>query len=70
MFEVQVNKMKEIDKQKTDIGHEIADFINKQIEELRDNDMLIKDDADSSYCLDSVYWDEEEQTLKMVADFC
>lgn len=70
MFEVQINKMKEVSKQKNDIGHEIADFINKQIEELVDNDMFIKDDSDSCYCLDSVYWDEEEQSLKFIVSFC
>ena len=70
MFEVQINKMKEIDKQKNDIGHEIADFINNQIGELIDNDMFIKDDSDSAYGLDSVYWDEEEQTLKFVTTYC
>lgn len=70
MFEVQINKMKEIDKQKNDIGHEIANFINKQIEELRNNDMVIKDEDSNGYCLESVYWDGEEQTLKFVTIYC
>ena len=70
MFEAQINKMKEINEQKNEIGREIANFINKQIEELLDNNMYIKDDGDDSYCLDSVYWDEEEQTLKFVTIYC
>lgn len=70
MFEVQINKMKDINRQKNEIGQEIADFINNQLEELRDNDMLIKDDGDESYYLDSVYWDEEEQGLRFVTDWC
>lgn len=70
MFEVQVNKMKEINKQKNDIGQEIANFVNNQIEELRDNGMLIHDDGDSCYYLESVYWDGEEQTLKFVTTYC
>ena len=65
MFEVQINKMKEIDKQKDSVGQEIAEFINKQLEELRDNDMPICDEFDGEY-LGSIYWDEETQTLRFV----
>lgn len=70
MFEVQINKMKEIDKQKNEIGHEIADFINNQIKELRNNDMLIKDEDSDDYYLDSVYWDEEGQSLRFITALC
>lgn len=68
MFEVQMNKMREINTQKDNLGHEIADFINNQIEELRDNGLLILDEFGGEERLDSVYWDEKGQTLRFVIE--
>lgn len=68
MFEVQVEKVMKAEEEKNRAMHEIADFLNKQIEELSNKGVDIYDEADTSAILSSFTWDEGEQMLKAQFD--
>ena len=54
MFEVQLEKIKEAKNNEEMAKQEIANFLNKIIEELKDNEIYIYDAEEEKYILDQL----------------
>lgn len=54
MFEVQLEKIKEAKNKEKTAKQEIVNFLNKIIEELKDNEIYIYDAEEGDYILDQI----------------
>ena len=53
MFEVQLEKLRKMEEEKSEIMSDIVSFLNNQINELRDNGIVLRAGEDTDYCIDS-----------------
>ena len=69
MYETTLERIKKAEDEKNKAMHEIAEFLTKQIEELADKGIDIRDEGDRDFILSGFTWDEEDQMLKAQLEY-